>query len=142
MSWTYSGDPASSPKDTVRFLIGDTDPARKLVSDEEILFALAESGGDPVLASKRVLGVLLIRFSMMGEVEIGDYRFDARDIAKLLQGIKDGLDAVAAIQTGVWYAGGISKDDKWFVKSDSDRVPPRFHRGMQRNQATREDYFD
>lgn len=142
MSWTYSGNPADSNKDAVRFLIGDTVPARKLVSDEEIAFALVESGDDVILASKKILDVLIIRYSMMGEVEIGDYRFDARGLAKEMQGIKDSINASSVLQTGVFYAGGISISDKAWVKSDSDRVAPRFYRGMQRNIETREDFWN
>lgn len=39
MSWTYVS-PANSPKDEVRFLIGDTDTADQLLQDEEIQFLL------------------------------------------------------------------------------------------------------
>lgn len=38
MTFSYSGDPASSDKDEVRFLTGDTDDTRPLLSDEEIGF--------------------------------------------------------------------------------------------------------
>lgn len=34
--WTYSGDPATSERDEVRFLIGDTDDSIKLLFDPEI----------------------------------------------------------------------------------------------------------
>ena len=42
MTWTYSGDPASSPRDEVRFLIGDTDASAPLLSDAEVDYALAQ----------------------------------------------------------------------------------------------------
>jgi len=38
--WTYSGNPKSSPKDEVRFLIGDTDDSEPLLQDEEIKYIL------------------------------------------------------------------------------------------------------
>jgi hypothetical protein len=38
---TYSGDPANSSLDEVRFLIQDTDPGLPLLTDEEIGFLLA-----------------------------------------------------------------------------------------------------
>ncbi len=38
MSFTYSGNPATSNVDAVRYLIGDTDESEALVSDEEISF--------------------------------------------------------------------------------------------------------
>ena len=39
-SFTYSGDPSSSDQDTVRFLVGDTDPAGFLLNDDEIQFLI------------------------------------------------------------------------------------------------------
>jgi len=42
MTWTYSADPTSSPKDAVRFLIGDTLDSDPQVQDEEINFNLLE----------------------------------------------------------------------------------------------------
>lgn len=40
MTWSYSGDPASSPRDEVRFLTQDVDNGLQLLSDEEIDFLL------------------------------------------------------------------------------------------------------
>lgn len=40
--WSYSGDPATSDKDEVRFLVQDTDPGTPLLSDEEIQFLIDE----------------------------------------------------------------------------------------------------
>jgi len=42
MTWTYSADPTSSPKDAVRWLVGDTNPDNPLVQDEEITWNLTE----------------------------------------------------------------------------------------------------
>ena len=44
MSSSYSGDPASSDKDAVRFLIQDTGPTNFDFSDEEIVFLLDTQG--------------------------------------------------------------------------------------------------
>jgi triphosphoribosyl-dephospho-CoA synthetase len=43
MTWSYSGNPASSDKDLYRFRIGDTVATDPVLSDEEILFVLTES---------------------------------------------------------------------------------------------------
>ena len=43
------------------------------------------------------------------------------------------LSRIGVSQTSVAYAGGISVSDKSTVQSDSDRVKPRFARGMLRN---------
>jgi hypothetical protein len=39
-AWTYSGDPASSPRDELRFLVQDTDPDLALLSDGECDYLL------------------------------------------------------------------------------------------------------
>lgn len=41
MATTYSGDPATSEKDAVRFLLQDTDMGEPLVTDEEIAYAIS-----------------------------------------------------------------------------------------------------
>lgn len=38
MAWSYSGNPADSPVDEIRFLIGDTDTLDQLLQNEEIQF--------------------------------------------------------------------------------------------------------
>lgn len=43
MAWSYSGDPSSSLKDTVRFLIGDTTEADPVLEDAEIAYLLDEA---------------------------------------------------------------------------------------------------
>ena len=41
MTWTYTGDPSSSERDAVRFLVADTDSTDPLISDEEITYLLS-----------------------------------------------------------------------------------------------------
>lgn len=40
MTWSYSGSPASSHRDAIRFYVGDIDPALPLLQDEDIDFLL------------------------------------------------------------------------------------------------------
>ena len=42
MAWTYSGDPATSEKDEVRFYLQDTDSGFPLLQDEEIQWLIDE----------------------------------------------------------------------------------------------------
>ena len=46
MSWNYSGNPASSPVDECRFLIGDTNPNEPIMQDEEIQYIIDTYGSD------------------------------------------------------------------------------------------------
>lgn len=48
MSWSYSGDPATSMRDAVRFLISDTNEADQLISDQELDWVIAVSGDTSV----------------------------------------------------------------------------------------------
>lgn len=41
MNWSYSGNPANSPLDEVRFLLGDTRQTSQSLSDDEILYLLS-----------------------------------------------------------------------------------------------------
>ena len=41
MTWTYSGDPATSVLDELRFILQDTDTAFQLLTDEELNYLLA-----------------------------------------------------------------------------------------------------
>lgn len=51
MAWSYSGNPASTPKDAVRYLVGDTVSTDPLTTDEEIAWALAQNSNIYVAAS-------------------------------------------------------------------------------------------
>ena len=46
MSWTYSGDPASSKIDECRFLIGDTNENAPIMQNEEIEYLISKSDDD------------------------------------------------------------------------------------------------
>lgn len=69
MSWSYSADPTSSPKDAVRFLIGDTNPTTPLVQDEEIAFSLGEVNNEPYRAASNTCFSLASQFIQLAETE-------------------------------------------------------------------------
>lgn len=51
MAWTYSGDPSTSPRDQVRFLLGDTKGQQPVsLSDAEIDWLLTQNGSNAYLA--------------------------------------------------------------------------------------------
>ena len=52
MAWTYGGDPAANSRDTVRFLLGDTDTNDQLVSDTEVAFAIAQTDSTHAAAAQ------------------------------------------------------------------------------------------
>jgi hypothetical protein len=50
MTWTYSGNPAASALDQVRFTIGDTDTTDQQLSNEEITWLVSARGSAPLAA--------------------------------------------------------------------------------------------
>jgi hypothetical protein len=138
MTWTYSGNPGASPKDEVRWRIGDTEITRQLVQDEEIMYELNKAQGDVLSASQNTLTSLLVKLSTLGKVQLGGpngtWSYDATQIAA---GLKDALDVIGnTILNGVFYSGGISKAEVQRVAGNGDRVQPRFRRGMMGNRGS------
>jgi hypothetical protein len=86
MTWTYSGDPGSSSRDEVRFLIQDTDTNDQLLSNEEIDYLLT-SYGDPYSAAVAAV-VSLIGQAARSEEEskkVGDLSLTRKAGARLAQ---------------------------------------------------------
>lgn len=71
MSWSYSGDPSTSPKDAVRFYLQDTDPDDPIMTDEDILFLLT-SDANPMAATIKGLKTLVTKYAMLADRTIGD----------------------------------------------------------------------
>lgn len=129
MSWSYSGDPANSDRDAVRFTCGLTDSGDQLIEDEEIDYLLNTFG--VISASVRLCRRVATKFARRADQTIGDYseRFNQRaeeyrTLANELQREKSVAGAAGII------AGGISKADKEAQEDDTDRVSPRFERGQ------------
>lgn len=51
MSWSYSGNPGSSPRDEVRFLIGDSRETKQSLSDGEIDYLIEQANGNATSAA-------------------------------------------------------------------------------------------
>jgi hypothetical protein len=69
MGWTYSGNPQSSTKDAIRFMVGDTVEASPLLQDEEIYFALGEVSNNIYRAASNVCYNLAAQFTGLAQQE-------------------------------------------------------------------------
>lgn len=131
MSWSYSGNPAASNLDEVRWWIGDTDTNDQQLADAEINFAISATGDNKRAAAWCARG-LKAKYSR--EVNIrtgadGEFRADLSNLAKAYGDLADFLESAAAAYAAPW-SGAISIDDKSDQEEDSDRVQPFFDRGM------------
>lgn len=115
MTATYSGNPAASPIDAVRFWINDTDvPTNALLQNEEIQYVITlltpSNGGDPLFVAAWCCQVIAGKYA--GEISItadgvsysGDQLQDK--YLKLAQSLRDQYNQFRGLG-GAPYAGGI-----------------------------------
>jgi len=128
-------DPADSPVDAVRFLIGDTDSLASALSDAEITFALDQTAENVTLAAALCARALAARYARMVdtkfetvETRYSQLRANYEALARQLT-----ADAKRAGGMGLPVAGGISNADVDSVDSDTDRVRPFFRDGLMTN---------
>lgn len=77
--WTYSGDPANSSLDLVRFLIGDTNPKDQLLWDGEINYLISKYN-KPLNAAIQACETIVAKFSRMCDERVGqvDIKFSQK----------------------------------------------------------------
>ena len=136
MAWTYSGDPSSSKKDEVRFLIGDTNTKDQLLLDAEINYLLGQHSQNSVMASARACEVLMAKFSRMADEQVGQVKINFSQKAKGYATLRDDLRRRIAMEQAMPYAGGISVADKEANRQDQDRSKPAFAKDMMDNNQT------
>jgi len=83
MTWSYNLA-LTATADKVRFLIGDTDPTRQLMQDEEISFLVTGNGSVREVAAQ-ACEALATRFAAQGDLAVGDLRISALVQAKYYQ---------------------------------------------------------
>lgn len=83
MTFTYSGDPATSQSDAVRFLIQDVDSTDVLMQDDEIAFLLAQSSS-VYQAAHDACYVLATKFTRIANEtkQVGDLSISRTYVAK------------------------------------------------------------
>jgi hypothetical protein len=83
MTWSYSGDPASSDRDAIRFLIGDTDTDDQLLSNEEIDYCITQGGPSVYQAAHDCAYAIASKFSRMATSKsVGDMSLSYSDRAQ------------------------------------------------------------
>ena len=131
MAWTYSGDPADSPRDAVRFYLGDTDTNDQMLQDEEIAFVLTQSA-DPLAAAARGARALASKFSSLVDekFETIDNKFSQR--AKAFHALAGRLERDVKRYGGLGtpLAGGISVAAVDAARMDLGRVQSAFREGQ------------
>jgi hypothetical protein len=134
MTWSYTiADLATSPKDQVRLLIGDTLSTDPQMQDEEIDYFITQRSS-MYGAAAECCRSLQAKFSRSVDQTAGSSKTLYSQMAKAY-GVKaaEFEDKAAQAGAGLPYAGGISVTDKLNQQADGDRVQPQFQIGMEDN---------
>lgn len=67
MTFTYSGDPSTSTRNAVRFLINDTDSTDPLFTDEELAYLITEWGSNTYEICRAACETLVARFNRLAD---------------------------------------------------------------------------
>lgn len=125
MAWTYSGNPATNTKDTVRYLVGDTQSNDPLTTDEEIAWALSQTSDNAYSAAAWVAKAISAYFARLAETtEIAGIKIQYGKRAESYE--KKAIDlenrSTTQFTSIIPYAGGISQSDKDTLDQDNATV--------------------
>lgn len=134
MTWSYTiNDLATSAKDQVRFLIGDTLSTDPQLQDEEINLAISRRTSIAG-ACAECCRSLAAKFARSVDMSAGSSKTSYSQLAKAYTIKTNEFEMQAASGGGgLPYAGGISIADKLNQEANEDRVQPQFQVGMDDN---------
>jgi hypothetical protein len=130
MAWTYSGDPASSARDKLRFLCGDVDTNNQLINDAEIAFLLTEWNNDAYISAAFACEAIAGKYQAKSDYSrsVGDLSISTQFGASS----KGFLDRATSLRASALRAAPPSPN--WDV--DGFPATSEFSIGMDRNRGT------
>lgn len=138
--WTY--DPtnlgtatAAEQLDSVRFLVGDTDTNDQQVQDEEIAFALEQTGSNIYYAASWVARGIAAKYSRLVDTDLdGQLAESYSQLQTHYSKLSDRLEYQGKTTSGGigFAAGGLSRARMKAVESDTDRKGSRIRRDQFR----------
>ena len=133
-TWTYSGDPANSDLDHVRFLLGDTNSADQKLQDAEIQFSIDTSTSIEAAAASCARAIAG-RFASQVDTRFESIENRFSQAASAYYQLALRLDQQAKKKNGMGapIAGGIRISDMDAARNDTDRVEPKVQRGQFAN---------
>ncbi len=135
MTWSYSGNPGANAKDSVRFLIGDTDSntRQQLLQDEEIAWLLSQYNDDPTQAAIRACEGIIAKLARLCNETVGSVSLSLSQKTDGYRKLLADLRTRSSMENMTPYAGGISKSDKRTRVQNTDRVKPDFEKHSMEN---------
>jgi hypothetical protein len=142
MTWSYSGDPASSDRDAIRFYIGDTDTTLQLLQDEDIDFLILKwmpVYNSDLLTAAAAAEIVANHFAREVSVSADGVSVGSNELQQKYNDLAMNLrDMYKIEQVGTPILPGI-----WDFTWDDSLKPLRFGVGFTDNyMAGRQDYGD
>lgn len=129
----YPTQLATSKKDQVRLLVGDTVSTDPQMQDEEIAFYLTQRASVWGAAAECCM-TLATKFARSVDQAVGAAKISFSQMAKAYTGKAAVFNAkAAAMGSGLPYAGGLSIADMLNALSNDDRPAPQFTIGITDN---------
>ncbi len=133
--WGYSGDPANSNLDAVRYLVRDTDSADPVILDDEIEFVLSQNGNNLYRSAADVCDTIALELGRQLTFT-GPIAESAKEKFEQYKQMAEEYRIKAAKRGVAVFAGGISVADKTTRALDSDRTPNDFTRDTGKSPDT------
>ena len=133
MTFTYSGNPDLSPRDLVRFILGDTDAREPILQNAEIDWALNQYNSAPMNASIRLCEMIAAKMTRHADESAGSVSVSFSQVAKSFRSLRKDLVRRLATEDMTPYCGGISRSDKLTNDMRGDIVHTDFHVHMMQN---------
>ena len=122
--WTYDYEFETESRDRVRFLVGDVDPARKLIDDREIEHAV-EVQPNEQLAAATLADMLCGVFAQAANVSVGQVKKDFGGVAEQFCAKAMQLRREACKRAGVSFPA-ITRAGKEALEQDDSLTKPQF----------------
>ena len=135
MAWSYVS-PKASPKDTVRFLVGDTNEDDQLVSDEEIEWFIEAFPSNEYHAAAEVAENIAAKFAREINQSADGLSWSGSSLQQQYNDLAERLRAMGrrARRSGFApYAGGLSKAERQFDDALDDLEKGHFRSHMHDN---------
>ena len=128
MTWSYK-NPDNNSTDLIRFLIGDTIESDPLLQDEEVNYFLNTVKLSINASACECVLAIIAKISREYDQSVGPVKYTLSQRVKHFKELLKKLEVKRS--TGVSpYCGGISISDTESIKSDTDRIEPRFTRDL------------
>lgn len=140
MSCSYSGDPAASDNDAVRFLLQDTDCTSNIFEDEEIAWVLTQEANIYMAAACLLDTAINTSSGSLQSKKVGDLSL-AFGLSETRQRITD-LRMKGKSRYELPSMPAQFRDAKRELREDVDRVPPQFFKKIHDNDGIADERED